>query len=71
MTENNNLNNKSKFNIGNLIHGAGFSSLTAALMAILLGLIFGFLVMLVAKPGSAITGFKHILLGTVMLVDML
>ncbi len=41
----------------------GFSSLAAALMAILLGLIFGFLVMLIARPGSAVPGIRYVTLG--------
>ncbi|WP_310443366.1 ABC transporter permease [Tissierella sp.] len=32
-------------------------------MAIFLGLVFGFVVMLAAAPGSAIAGFRHIVLG--------
>lgn len=63
MQENNKTNNKGKFNIKNITHKSGFSSLTAALMAIVLGLIVGFLVMLVARPGSAVAGFRYILLG--------
>lgn len=63
MQENNNKIKKSKFNLGNIIHSSGFSSLTAALMAIFLGLIFGFLIMLVARPGSSVAGFRYILLG--------
>lgn len=63
MQENNKTNNKGKFNISNITRNSGFSSLTAALMAIVLGLIVGFLVMLVARPGSAVAGFRYILLG--------
>ena len=63
MSANNNLNNKSKFNVSKITRSSGFSSLTAALMAIFLGLVFGFLIMLVARPGSAIAGFRYILLG--------
>lgn len=63
MQENNNKIKKSKFNLGNIVHSSGFSSLTAALMAIFLGLIFGFLIMLVARPGSSVAGFRYILLG--------
>lgn len=63
MQENNNKIKKSKFNLGNIVHSSGFTSLTAALMAIFLGLIFGFLIMLVARPGSSVAGFRYILLG--------
>ncbi|NLZ83071.1 MAG: ABC transporter permease [Clostridiales bacterium] len=41
----------------------GFSSLTAALLAIALGLIFGFIVMLLARPSRAIPGFTKVLFG--------
>lgn len=61
--QNNNINNKNKFNLRNITHSSGFSSLTAALMAIFLGLIVGFIVMLIARPGSAVQGFRYILLG--------
>ncbi|NLY46120.1 MAG: ABC transporter permease [Tissierella sp.] len=63
MQENNNINKKKKFNLGNIVHSSGFSSLTAALMAIFLGLVFGFIIMLVARPGSAVAGFRFIILG--------
>ncbi len=63
MQENNNKVKKSKFSLGNIVHSSGFSSLTAALMAIFLGLIFGFLIMLVAKPDSAVAGFRFIISG--------
>lgn len=59
----NNRNIKSKFNFKDKIHSYGFSSFTSALMAIFLGLIVGLIVMLLAKPDSAIAGFKLIILG--------
>lgn len=58
-----NLNNKNKFNLRNIFKTSGFSTLMAALMAIFLGLIFGFIIMLIAKPSSALAGFRYILLG--------
>lgn len=61
--ESNKLNNKNKFSFKNITSSSGFSSLAAALMAIFLGLIFGFLIMLIARPGSAVAGFRFILLG--------
>lgn len=61
--ESNKLNNKNKFSFKNITNSSGFSSLAAALMAIFLGLIFGFLIMLIARPGSAVAGFRFILLG--------
>lgn len=63
MNKSNNTNNKKRFGLGSFINSDGFSSLTAALMAIVLGLIFGFLVMLIARPGSALAGFRYIILG--------
>lgn len=54
---------KNKFNLKDKMHSFGFSSFTSALMAIFLGLIFGLIVMLFAKPESAVAGFKFIVLG--------
>jgi simple sugar transport system permease protein len=62
MQENNRIN-KNKFNFKDKLHSYGFSSFTSALMAIFLGLIVGLIVMLLAKPESAIAGFKFIVLG--------
>ncbi len=41
----------------------GFSSFTSALMAIVVGLLFGFIVMLLANPNNAVAGFRYVLLG--------
>ncbi len=41
----------------------GFSSFTAALLAIALGLIFGFIIMLVALPENSLPGFGRVLFG--------
>lgn len=54
---------KNKFNIKNITHGRGFSSFSSALMAIFLGLIFGFLVMLIAIPENALAGFRYVVFG--------
>ncbi len=54
---------KSMLNFDNLTHSKGFSAFTAALLAIALGLIFGFIVMLIAAPGNAFSGFRYVLLG--------
>lgn len=59
----NNKSKKTKFGIKKITSHAGFKSLTAALMAIFIGLIIGFIIMLVAKPESAVAGFKFILTG--------
>lgn len=63
MQENNRRSNKNKFSLKSITRIGGFSSFTSALMAIFLGLIFGFLVMLVAKPENAIAGFRYIIFG--------
>lgn len=60
--ENNNLDNKG-FSLKRIIESPGFSSFGSALIAILFGLLFGFIVMLVAAPENAIQGMKYILLG--------
>ncbi len=59
----NNNADKLKFNIKNITSHSGFKSLGAALMAIFLGLVVGFIIMLVARPENAIAGFRFVLLG--------
>jgi|SRR5690554_2895695 len=54
---------KPKFNIKSITSHGGFKSLGAALMAIFLGLVVGFIIMLVASPGNAMAGFRFVLLG--------
>ena len=63
MQDNNNSTNKKKFNWRNIRKYIGLSSFTSALMAIFLGLIFGFFVMLFASPGNALAGFRYIIVG--------
>ncbi|MCF6466640.1 ABC transporter permease [Clostridium sp. Cult2] len=63
MQDKNIISNKNKFDIKKITHSSGFSSFTAALMAIFLGLIFGFLVMIIASPGNALAGFRYIVSG--------
>lgn len=46
-----------------MTHSKGFSSFTAALLAIVLGLVFGFLVMLVADASNAFKGFESVVSG--------
>ena len=41
----------------------GASTLTAALLAIILGLIFGFIVMIIASPADSLSGFSMVLFG--------
>ncbi len=49
--------------IKELTKSKGWASFWAAIMAVALGLVFGFLVMLVARPNSAIAGFRFVALG--------
>lgn len=63
MSDKNNLNNNNNFNLKNTINSSDFSSLLSALMAIVLGLFFGFIIMLIASPGNAVEGFKYIISG--------
>ena len=53
----------SKFNTKSITKSKGFSSFTAALLAIILGLIFGFIVMIFASPANSLQGFTKVLLG--------
>jgi ABC-type uncharacterized transport system permease subunit len=41
----------------------GFSAFTSALLAIFLGLVFGFAVMIVSSPANALSGFRMLLVG--------
>ncbi len=50
-------------NIKKITRSKGFSSFTAALLAIALGLIFGFIVMIIARPSNSIQGFGKVLFG--------
>lgn len=52
-----------KLSIRSLLDSRGFSAFLATLMAIIIGLIFGFIVMLVASPANAGMGFASILTG--------
>ena len=52
-----------KFSLNSLLDSKGFSAFTATLMAIVIGLVFGFVVMLVASPENAVAGFSSILAG--------
>src|SRR5690606_2602525 len=55
--------NDNKLNIKKLMKSGVLSSFLSALVAVLLGLIFGFVIMLIALPANALIGFKHIILG--------
>ena len=63
MQEKNSITKKRKYDFKSIKDVIGFSSFSSALMAILLGLIVGFIVMLAAKPGSALAGFQNIVFG--------
>lgn len=63
MQDNNNSSIKQKIDIKRITGLPGFGSFTSALMAIVLGLIFGFLVMLAAAPANAVAGFRYVLMG--------
>ncbi len=63
MQDKNITSNKNKYDFKSITHSTGFSSFLAALMAIFLGLLFGFLVMLIAAPGNALSGFRYIVFG--------
>ena len=63
MQDKNRSSRKSMLNFDNLTHSKGFSAFTAALLAISLGLIFGFIVMLIAAPSNAFAGFRYVLMG--------
>lgn len=63
MQEKNKSPKKNRFNIKSIISRGAISSFSSALMAIAIGLIFGFLVMLVAAPENAVAGLRYIILG--------
>ncbi len=52
-----------KLSVKNITKTKGFSSFLAALLAIALGLIFGFIIMLVALPANSFVGFGRVLFG--------
>lgn len=52
-----------KLSIRNLFDSRGFSAFLATLLAIIIGLIFGYIVMLVASPANAGLGFMSVLTG--------
>lgn len=60
---NNTVSSSGKFDFKRLLANKGFSAFTAALLAIFLGLIFGFAVMVIASPDNSLAGFQMVLLG--------
>ena len=63
MSNKNDINKSKKYGIRKATNSTAFSSLLSALMAIILGLFFGFLIMLIASPENAAEGFKYIISG--------
>ncbi len=63
MQDKNNSSNKNKISLKNIINSGTLSSFSSALMAIAIGLLFGFLVMIIASPGNAVAGLRYIILG--------
>ncbi len=59
----NNSSSSKIFDVKKIFGGKGFSAFTAALLAIFLGLIFGFIVMAVASPANSLAGFQTVILG--------
>jgi len=51
------------FGVNNILKSKGFSSFTAALLAIFLGLVFGFVIMAAASPANSLSGFQMVLAG--------
>ncbi len=60
---NNTVSSSQKFDFKRLTSYKGFSAFTAALLAIFLGLIFGFIVMFIASPENSAAGFQMVLIG--------
>lgn len=63
MQDKNNSLKNNRFDFKSIKNVIGFSSFSSALMAIFLGLIVGFIVMLLAKPGNALAGFQNVVFG--------
>jgi len=57
------MDNKKKFSLDTFVASAGFKAFRAACLAIVLGLVFGFVVMLVASPTSAPAGILTVITG--------
>ncbi|HPT78958.1 MAG TPA: ABC transporter permease [Candidatus Atribacteria bacterium] len=60
---NESLSKKNVFHLKKITGSKAFSTFTAALLAILLGLVFGFIVMLIASPPNAVPGIFAVLTG--------
>lgn len=62
MQKNNSYSSKA-FAINQITKSPSFSAFTSALMAIFLGLVFGFIIMAVASPPNALSGFRMLIIG--------
>lgn len=54
---------KNKINAKGILSSKGASAFTSALLAIILGLIFGYIVMVIASPANSLSGFRTVILG--------
>jgi simple sugar transport system permease protein len=54
---------KMSFDIKKVTKSKGYAAFMAALLAIFLGLVFGFIVMAVASPANSLSGFQMVLIG--------
>lgn len=61
--QNNTISSSKISNLKKITSRKGFSAFTAALLAIFLGLVFGFIVMAAASPADSLSGFLTVLLG--------
>jgi general nucleoside transport system permease protein len=52
-----------KTKLQDLLHSKGASAFSSALLAIILGLIFGFIIMIIASPENALSGFNMVIFG--------
>ncbi|MBH1941408.1 ABC transporter permease [Mobilitalea sibirica] len=59
----NNNHAQKAFSIHKITKSKSFSAFTSALLAIFLGLVIGFIVMIIANPAKAFTGFQTVLFG--------
>ena len=63
MQDKNNSSNKNKLGFKDILNNSTFSAFSSTIMAIAIGLIFGFLVMFLASPENASSGLQYIILG--------
>lgn len=63
MQDKNSSYNKDKLSFKSITKSSGFASFSSALMAIILGLIFGFIIMFIAIPENSLAGFRYVVLG--------